>query len=596
MLLTVQKPTVSPGQYSATVEFVTGPNLLAYNFEVVCYEQDVSLPTDDCGAVAAAVAAGDLSPLGSTGGTLPRSRSRVAATVPGLPANEDVDCFVQVGGGPIGAVSLCQYAGLTTTNVVPPGPSPSTGTLSVTQTANPTQLLVYFSSQTGREAFLEGSLRNYDVTDQVQCLPSPATECDTSSPDLWTDAPDLYGSGQIVSGLSPNTDYTCFASATYVENGVTQYACAEAEYQANDYVVPTLPGPPRTVEISNPTYQSLNVAAALPDPANGNAVTVQGYAFQCLSTSNECDPDGTWFPSSAFASDPTIPVTVSGLEADTAYMCWAATVVGDSAPFTYACSDPAESSTPAPPLNAPTLDDATHGLTPGTIDVTASSPTGGQANVDAELKVACVPNAVTPPACPVAGDSAWVDATSGLPQAIGSLVAGDEYLCFAAEFATTPADTYRVCSDGTAATASAGPTGTTLFVTDDTSPSVIGGTVAGDGSVTGVSSTPMFDGAAGIAISGTTAYVTNASGDSVTQCTIDGTSLTDCTVMTATGASFSGFNSPYGIAISGTTAYVANIGGNSVTQCTIDGTSLTDCTDLTGATFSAPNGIAINGA
>ena len=242
-LLAVQKPTVAPGDdYSAVVEFTTGPNLFEYDFNVVCYEQDVAVPTDSCGAVAAAVAAGDLSPLGSERGTLPRSRSGVAVTVTGLPQNADVDCFVEVGGGPIGFVSYCQYAGLTTTT----------------------------------------------------------------------------------------------------------------------------------------------------------------------------------------------------------------------------------------PLNAPTVSAAAPGSSPGTIDVTASSPTGAQANVDAELKVACVPNAATPPDCPAAGDGAWVDATSGSAQTIGNLVAGDEYLCFAAEFSTTTG-TYRVCSAGTAATASAGPPGTTLFVANFVSSSVTGG-------------------------------------------------------------------------------------------------------------------------
>ena len=95
-LLAVQKPTVAPGDdYSAVVEFTTGPNLFEYDFNVVCYEQDVAVPTDSCGAVAAAVAAGDLSPLGSERGTLPRSRSEVAVTVTGLPQNADVDCFVK---------------------------------------------------------------------------------------------------------------------------------------------------------------------------------------------------------------------------------------------------------------------------------------------------------------------------------------------------------------------------------------------------------------------------------------------------------------------------------------------------------------------
>ena len=130
------------------VEFTTGPNLFEYDFDVVCYEQDVAVPTDSCGAVAAAVAAGDLSPLGSERGTLPRSRAGVAVTVTGLPQNADVDCFVEVGGGPIGFVGYCQYAGLTTTA------GPTGTTLFVTNSGS--------SSVTGGTAAGDGSLT--DVT------------------------------------------------------------------------------------------------------------------------------------------------------------------------------------------------------------------------------------------------------------------------------------------------------------------------------------------------------------------------------------------------------------------------------------------------
>ena len=313
--------------------------------------------------------------------------------------------------------------------------------------------------------------------------------------------------------------------------------------------MPTVPGPPKDATISNPTPQSLDVAAAVPDPANGDAVTVQGYAFQCLDSSEaECDPNGPWFPSSnAFASDPTTPVTVSGLDVDTPYRCWAATVVGSSAPFTYACSDPVEASTlpfyppsvtaasgdvpnqvavtgtaASPPnpgttnlkvacvdedgvcpdvgapgwvavttsgtaeqltklsdgstdlvggttytcysiefdandssinecsdpmdaiaaLNAPTLDSAAPGSSPAQIDVTASSPTGLQANANTQLKVACVDQAQ---GCPDE-TGPWVDVQiDGAAQAVSVLNAGQTYTCFAAEFSTIDT-TYRVCS------------------------------------------------------------------------------------------------------------------------------------------------------
>ena len=115
----------------------------------------------------------------------------------------------------------------------------------------------------------------------------------------------------------------------------------------------TDPNPPTDVTVSNPTFESLDVGAVAPTGPSGNAILVAGYAFQC-SLASECDPSGTWFPSSApFASDPETPVTVSGLDPDTQYNCWAATVAGDSAPYEYSCSDSVQGSTVA--AAAPTL-------------------------------------------------------------------------------------------------------------------------------------------------------------------------------------------------------------------------------------------------
>jgi hypothetical protein len=93
-----------------------------------------------------------------------------------------------------------------------------------------------------------------------------------------------------------------------------------------------------------------------------------------------------------------------------------------------------------------------------------------------------------------------------------------------------------------------------------------------------------------IAISGSMAYVVNTGGDSVTACTIAGSSLTDCAVMDVTG---DGFNYPYGIAVSGSVAYVTNYSGPaSLTACNISGTSLTDCVRTTGLP-NGPFGIAL---
>ena len=200
--------------------------------------------------------------------------------------------------------------------------------------------------------------------------------------------------------------------------------------------MPTVPEPPKDATISNATPQSLDVAAAVPDPANGDAVTVQGYAFQCLDSSEaECDPNGPWFPSSnAFASDPTTPVTVSGLDVDTPYRCWAATVVGSSAPFTYACSDPVEASTL--PFYPPSVT-AASGDVPNQVAVTgtaASPPNPGTTT----LKVACVDEDGV---CPDVGAPGWVAVgTSGTAEQVAKLsdgsadlVGGATYTCYSIE-------------------------------------------------------------------------------------------------------------------------------------------------------------------
>jgi len=154
------------------------------------------------------------------------------------------------------------------------------------------------------------------------------------------DADTVFTNGTIVPDLIPNTDYECFVIATYD---------GEAQCTSGDKtdVVPTLPNPPTNVSVSNPTIESLDVAATAPlDPVGGGAVPLAGYAFQC-STGLECDSNGTWFPLDDFVDDPTTPVTVSGLMFGTEYNCWAATVSGSSGSYEYSCSDLAQGTTNA---------------------------------------------------------------------------------------------------------------------------------------------------------------------------------------------------------------------------------------------------------
>jgi hypothetical protein len=89
---------------------------------------------------------------------------------------------------------------------------------------------------------------------------------------------------------------------------------------------------------------------------------------------------------------------------------------------------------------------------------------------------------------------------------------------------------------------------------------------------------------------GSTAWVTNYNGNSVSACTVSGTKLTDCA---DTGASCAGPNS---IAISDSTAWVTSIGETDsyVCGCTVSGTKLVDCTNNEG--FNFPMGTIVDSA
>lgn len=327
--LALQKPGIfAVGQEFVEVEFFSGPNLVAYQYTVACYEAEDDVTCGD-------VLDGEIVPIDSVSGSLPRGYSRVLANMT-IPDNTEVDCFVTVGGGPLDAFSKCQLAGDVTTDPLPIPPGFRVAVSSVP--GQPDALLVKAEPDTLRNALVESlfpevavsSSRSYDVTYKVQCLAAPATACDLSEP--LVDGDDVFTTGTLVTGLVPNTDYECFVVVLY--DGEAQ--CTSAD---STDVVPTLPSPPTSVVVSNPTFDSLEVTAVAPvNPGGGGAVPVAGYAFQC-SLEAECDPDGTWFPSSApFAADPADPVTVTGLDAATVYNCWAATVAGDSAPYEYSCS------------------------------------------------------------------------------------------------------------------------------------------------------------------------------------------------------------------------------------------------------------------
>jgi hypothetical protein len=320
LLLAIQKPTITDvGGTHVTVEFNTGPNVVTYDFTVSCYKQDLSLPTNDCGAIENS----DPTPLGSLSGTLPTNYSNVVANVTGLTNNTDVDCFAVVGNGPLRKARKCQYVGQATTDVLPPG-----GDTSAALTDVSGEILVKTTATKRKRA--------YDVTNQVQCVPAPVTGCDKSDPTLWFDAPNLYTSGKVIQNLTPNTYFTCFAAATYVKDGVKQYECAAAE--PAELLMPPLPPSTPTVA-EGPAKGSEIVVTSNPPSANQGTAEPLRYAVQCLdattSTPNSCDPTGIW-SGVVTGAQLSAGVTVSDLVGDTEYVCFAAAVYDSQSK--YACS------------------------------------------------------------------------------------------------------------------------------------------------------------------------------------------------------------------------------------------------------------------
>ncbi len=145
--------------------------------------------------------------------------------------------------------------------------------------------------------------------------------------------------------------------------------------------------------------------------------------------------------------------------------------------------------------------------------------------------------------------------------------------------------------------------GSTMFVANSgsvgaTANSIVACTISGGtinscgtpytGPTAGTFTSPRY-----IAISGSTAYITNINGASITACTISAGAITTC------GAPYIGsgnFASPSGIAISGSTIYVTSFGSASVIACTVSGLNISGCSRFPLSSFSGPMGIAISGS
>jgi hypothetical protein len=103
LLASVIKPNVTEaGEGFATVEF-SSVSAISFDYQVACFEQDVTLPTNSCDVVA------DLEPVGTYNGTTPKRGSTVA-NVTEMTATGEVDCFVFTE-GPLGKLDKCKFAG-----------------------------------------------------------------------------------------------------------------------------------------------------------------------------------------------------------------------------------------------------------------------------------------------------------------------------------------------------------------------------------------------------------------------------------------------------------------------------------------------------
>ena len=106
---TVQNPTLTTNSVgSEEVTWTTGPNAVDYYYTVTCYQQDTTIPTDDCQAVEA----DGLVPLVVETGTLPRLYSRITVDVTvdasvSPTVSAAIDCFIYVDGGPADKVRKC---------------------------------------------------------------------------------------------------------------------------------------------------------------------------------------------------------------------------------------------------------------------------------------------------------------------------------------------------------------------------------------------------------------------------------------------------------------------------------------------------------
>jgi len=338
-----------------------------------------------------------------------------------------------------------------------------------------------------------------DVTDyQAQCLNSTATVCDpaiTSGPGALAPATPSTTPGTFtVSDLVDETTYQCFSVISYQKDGL-KYTCSEP-YQYNFTKPPTFTGP-KGIAITGTTAFVAN------SPIDSvYQCTISGKALQnCAATGGTFDS-----PQDIAINGTTVYTTTSGGT------------------------------------------DAVKGCL-----ISGTSLTGCQSSLT---------GLVNPTGIAVDETNAYIVSSSN-----------KLYSCTAFGLSLS-------CDSGGGSLLN-NPSGiaineNTAYITNLGDGKVISCNITG-GAVGACADEVLFSSssASGIAIyNGTTAFIVNVNDNRISSCTLktDGPGFSSC-LTAAQGI----FDSPYGIAIDGTTAFITNQAGGTVTACNINGGSLDQC-------------------
>jgi hypothetical protein len=430
--LTAVVPGTSAGEVEVTATAPSSPSNVDSTLRVACLASPVD--QSDCPA------AGD---------SAWRNATSSPQTIPDRTAGALYTCFAaEFSDTPADTYRVCAPGVDVTAALIPPTltavvPGTSPLTVEVTATA-------------------PSSPSNVDSTLRIACVENAGSppNCPIAGDAAWMDVT-TSGAAQAVDVPTAGALYTCFAAEFSDTPADTYRVCAPGVDVRAALIPPTL-----TAVVPGTSAGEVEVTATAPSSPSNVDSTLRVACLASPVDQSDCPAAGD----SAWRNATSSPQTIPDRTAGALYTCFAAEF-SDTPADTYRVCAPGVDVTAA--LIPPTLTAVVTGTSPGEVDVTATAPSS-PSNVDSTLRVACLANPGIQPDCPAAGNSAWRDATSS-PQTIPGLTAGALYSCYAAEFANSPTDTYRVCStaviDAVAAlnaptvTASTGTVGGAVLVT-----------------------------------------------------------------------------------------------------------------------------------